>query len=59
MHLLAVGISHRTAPVDLRESVDFGRGGLETALSAIATRGVGREVCTAVHLQSIGNLPGC
>jgi len=44
MHLLAVGISHRTAPVDLRESVDFGRGGLETALSAIATRGVGREV---------------
>jgi glutamyl-tRNA reductase len=44
MHLLAVGISHRTAPVDLRESVDFGRGGLETALTAIATRGVGREV---------------
>src|SRR6478736_3815363 len=44
MRLLAVGISHRTAPVELRESVDFGRGGLETALSAIATRGVGREV---------------
>jgi glutamyl-tRNA reductase len=44
MRLLAVGISHRTAPVELRESVDFGRGGIEAALSAIATRGVGREV---------------
>ncbi len=44
MRLLAVGISHRTAPVELRESVDFGRGGLETALSAFAARGLGREV---------------
>ncbi len=44
MRLLAVGISHRTAPVELRESVDFGRGGLETALSALAARGLGREV---------------
>jgi glutamyl-tRNA reductase len=44
MRLLAVGISHRTAPVELRESVDFGRGGLEAALTAFAARGLGREV---------------
>src|SRR5262245_55609325 len=38
MHLLLVGISHRTAPVDLRERVDFGARGLESALSALASR---------------------
>lgn len=43
MRLLAVGISHRTAPVELRESVDFGRSGLEAALNAFAGQGVGPE----------------
>jgi glutamyl-tRNA reductase len=43
MRLLAVGISHRTAPVELRESVDFGRRGLEAALTAFASRGVSPE----------------
>ncbi len=36
MHLLLVGISHRTAPVDLRERVDFQARGLEAALAALA-----------------------
>jgi glutamyl-tRNA reductase len=44
MRLFAVGLSHRTAPVELRECVDFARGGLEAALSALASRGVGREM---------------
>jgi glutamyl-tRNA reductase len=44
MRLLAVGISHRTAPVELRESVDFSRSGIETALAALSARGVGREL---------------
>jgi glutamyl-tRNA reductase len=43
MRLFAVGISHRTAPVELRECVDFTRRGLESALSALAERKVTRE----------------
>jgi glutamyl-tRNA reductase len=44
MRLFAVGLSHRTAPVELRESVDFARAGLEPALSAFAAHGIGPEV---------------
>jgi glutamyl-tRNA reductase len=44
MRLYAVGISHRTAPVDLRECVDFARRGVEPALDALASRGLGREL---------------
>jgi glutamyl-tRNA reductase len=43
MHLLLVGISHRTAPVDLRERVDFHARGLPAALGALAQRGSARE----------------
>ena len=44
MRLLAVGLSHRTAPVELRETVDFSRKGLDTALAELASRGIGREL---------------
>src|SRR5215204_1793462 len=43
MRLFAVGISHRTAPVELRESVDFARRGLDAALSALAKRNLTHE----------------
>ena len=43
MHLLLVGISHRTAPVDLRERVDFQARGVTEALGALAARGSTRE----------------
>lgn len=43
MRLFAVGISHRTAPVELRECVDFARRGVDAALSALAARNVTRE----------------
>lgn len=43
MHLLLVGISHRTAPVDLRERVDFASRGIAPALGALAARGSTRE----------------
>ena len=43
MHLLLVGISHRTAPVDVRERVDFHTRGVGTALAALAGRGSTRE----------------
>jgi glutamyl-tRNA reductase len=38
MHLVLLGMSHHTAPVDLRERVDFGRGGLLPALGTLAER---------------------
>ena len=43
MHLLLVGISHRTAPVELRERVDFQARGVADALGALAARGSTRE----------------
>jgi glutamyl-tRNA reductase len=43
MHLLLVGISHKTAPVELRERVDFHVHGLERTLAALAARGSTRE----------------
>jgi len=38
MHLLLLGVSHRTAPVELRERVDFARRGVDAALEALAAR---------------------
>lgn len=59
MRLFAVGLSHRTAPVELRERVDFTRGGVEAALSALASRGVGREAvvlstCNRAEIYAVG-----
>ena len=42
--LFAVGLSHRTAPVELRESVDFSRGGTGEALAALASRRICQEM---------------
>jgi glutamyl-tRNA reductase len=38
MHLLLVGASHRTAPVELRERLDFSSRGLAHAVRALAAR---------------------
>src|SRR3954469_897764 len=43
MHLLLVGINHRTAPVELRERVDFQARGLHDALRALTERRSARE----------------
>jgi glutamyl-tRNA reductase len=43
MRLFAVGVSHRTAPVELREGVDFARRGIDAALAALAALNVTRE----------------
>ena len=43
MQLLLVGISHRTAPVELRERVDFQARGVADALRSLAERGSTRE----------------
>ena len=44
MRLIAVGLSHRTAPVELRERVDFSKAGVDAALASLASRGVAREL---------------
>jgi glutamyl-tRNA reductase len=38
MHLLLLGVSHKTAPVDLRERLDFSSRDLGGAVEALATR---------------------
>jgi glutamyl-tRNA reductase len=43
VHLLLLGVSHRTAPVELRERIDFSSGGLDQALTALARRPGARE----------------
>jgi glutamyl-tRNA reductase len=43
MQLLLVGISHRTAPVELRERIDFQARGVAEALRSLASRGSTRE----------------
>src|SRR5712691_4933486 len=43
MHLLLVGISHKTAPVELRERLDFQVRGVDRALQSLASRGSTRE----------------
>jgi glutamyl-tRNA reductase len=43
VQILLVGISHRTAPVELRERVDFQARGVADALRAITGRGSARE----------------
>jgi glutamyl-tRNA reductase len=43
VHLLLVGISHRTAPVEIRERVDFQARDLQAALRALAARGSAHE----------------
>jgi glutamyl-tRNA reductase len=43
VRLLAVGLSHRTAPLDVRERVDFSRAGFAPALAALADRRIVRE----------------
>lgn len=59
MRLFAVGLSHRTAPVELRESVDFSRKGLAAALTELASRGIGRELvvlstCNRAEIYAVG-----
>src|SRR5262249_8509965 len=43
MRLFAVGVSHRTAPVELRETVDFARRGLPVAIEALRERQLAPE----------------
>ena len=58
MNLFLLGASHHSAPVDLRERIDFTRRGVSDALSEIAQVPGLTEVVTPVDLQSIRDLHG-
>ena len=49
MHLVLVGISHRTAPVELRERIDFQARGLEASHRALAARSELREAVAVLR----------
>lgn len=60
MRLFAIGLSHRTAPVELRECVDFARRGVEAALSALAARAIAQEhvvlsTCNRAEVYAAGD----
>ena len=55
MQLLLVGVSHRTAPIELRERLDFSTRGVDRALSALSGSGAHHEAaivstCNRVEL---------
>ena len=55
MQLLLVGVSHRTAPIELRERLDFSAKGVDRALAALAPYHVHHEAtivstCNRVEL---------
>ena len=57
--LFAVGLSHRTAPVELRECADFSRGGVGDALASLASRALCREMvvlstCNRAEIYAVG-----
>jgi glutamyl-tRNA reductase len=61
--LYAVGLSHRTAPVELRECVDFSRLGAADALTALASRGTAREMvvlstCNRAEIYAVAGPEG-
>ncbi|MBA2602212.1 MAG: glutamyl-tRNA reductase, partial [Acidobacteria bacterium] len=63
MRLFAVGLSHRSAPVELRECVDFSRLGVAEALAALAARGVSREMvvlstCNRAEIYAVAGPDG-
>src|SRR5262249_21929149 len=43
MHLLLVGLSHKTAPIELREQVDFQARGIDCAVRTLTARRAMRE----------------
>jgi glutamyl-tRNA reductase len=61
--LFAVGLSHRTAPIELRERVDFTRLGAAPALQALASRDAGSELvvlstCNRAEIYAVAGPDG-
>jgi glutamyl-tRNA reductase len=63
VHLLLVGISHRTAPIELRERLDFQARGVQHALRLLAARATTDEAvilstCNRAEIYAVCNDPG-
>ena len=59
MQLLLVGVSHRTAPVELRERLDFSARGVDRALTALAGSGAHHEATIVSTCNRVELYVGC
>ena len=59
MQLLLVGVSHRTAPVELRERLDFSASGVDRALTALAGSTAHHEATIVSTCNRVELYVGC
>src|SRR5512145_1540335 len=59
MQVLLVGVSHRTAPVELRERLDFSATGVDRALTALAASPANREATIVSTCNRVELYVGC
>ena len=59
MQLLLVGVSHRTAPIELRERLDFSARGVDRALTALSGSGVHHEATIVSTCNRVELYVGC
>jgi glutamyl-tRNA reductase len=59
MHLLLVGVSHRTAPIELRERLDFSARGVDRALTALSGNGAQHEATIVSTCNRVELYVGC
>lgn len=59
MQLLLVGVSHRTAPVELRERLDFSARGVDRALSVLAGTPANHEAAIVSTCNRVELYVGC
>src|SRR5688572_23633058 len=59
MQLLLVGVSPRTAPIELRERLDFSARGVDRALSALSGSGAHHEAAIVSTCNRVELYVGC
>jgi len=59
MQLLLVGVSHRTAPIELRERLDFSARGVDRALTALSGTGAQHEATIVSTCNRVELYVGC
>src|SRR5688572_11609737 len=59
MQLLLVGVSHRTAPIEVRERLDFSARGVDRALTALSGSGAHREATIISTCNRVEMYVGC
>jgi glutamyl-tRNA reductase len=59
MHVLLVGVSHRTTPVELRERLDFSTRGVDRALAALADAPAHEEAAIVSTCNRVELYVGC